>query len=191
MAQVEGEIIKTLHSLITSLDFQLLSLKDQRQIVVWAVKTAMMLDNTQADAILPAEQLARMRTHGAVPKGTRVWIGACEELYPLVTGLTIRIDYGHKDDPGLLQPGGFYTPIKIGHLCLYVYFTSLDAVIRFPPPYHAALARIWPRRASALPWPAPIRPENRKNFEVFADNLWRDLAVFSLDRARMSGIRDS
>jgi hypothetical protein len=189
MAQLEARIIDILHPLITGLEIQLLSLTDQRQIAVWAAKTAMMLDNTQAAPILPDGQLARMRTHRAIPTGTRIWMGACQELYPLVAGLTIKIDYEHIENPGILQSGGFFTPLKIGHLCLYVYFTPQVAVMQLPSPYRAALARIWPRRGSALPWPPPSRPESGQEFEVFADNLWRDLALFDPDKGEF-GIKD-
>jgi hypothetical protein len=191
MSSLESETIGILNPLISGLDLQLLSLKIQRQIALWGVKTAMVLDHTQVAPVLPSAQLARLRSHRVIPGNTRVWLGACDELYPLVTSYTIRIDLENRQDPGVLQPGGFYCPMKIGHLCLYVYFTPADVTIQYPPRYGATVARIWPRRGSSLPWPPPVRPGDGEEFEYFANIFWRELAVFTQGHARELGLRES
>lgn len=190
MSRLENETIDVLHPMISGLALQLLSLKTQRQIAVWAVKTAMMLDNTQVAPILPSVQLQRMRSHRAIPRNTRVWLGACNELYPLVTCHTVRIELGNRKNPGVLHTGGFYSPLKIGHLCLYVYFTPVDVTIQYPALYHAAVARLWPPRGSSLPWPPPVRSTDGEKFERFADTFWRDLALFSPSEAERLGLKE-
>jgi hypothetical protein len=189
MSALEADSIDVLDPLITRLDLRLVSLQHQRQIAVWAVKTAMMLDQTQPVPLLPQPQLARMRTHRAIPGGTRVWIGACDELFPLVTSHTAQMELEKLDEPAAAWPAGFYAPMKIGHLCLYVYFSGADVVVQHP--YRMAIARIWPRRGSSLPWPPPVRPTDGDSFESFADTLWRELALFGPDRARHFGLRET
>jgi hypothetical protein len=192
LSRLETESVDILDPLISSLKMQLLPLAAQRQIALWATKTAMMVDNTQVDPILPTMKLARMRSHRAIPGGTRIWIGACAELYPLVTNHTVRIDLENLEKNGERFPGGFYAPMKIGHLCLYVYFPMGDnLVIQLAPRHHLGLARIWPRRASDLPWPPPWMPRDGSEFEAFADLLYRNLGIFDVDRARRFGIKES
>lgn len=191
MSHLEEQSISTLDPLISTLQLQMLSLAEQRKIAFWATKTAMMLDNTQSDPIIPSAKLARMRTHRAIPGGTRVWLGACAELHPLVTSHTVRIDTVSTDEPDKQLPTGFYTPMKIGHLCLYIYFPMMDFVIQHPPQYHIALARIWPRRASDLPWPPPGQPRNSIEFENFASSLRESWRVFDVDHALRLGVKES
>jgi hypothetical protein len=50
IANLEAESIDVLDPLIGGLDLQLVSLRQQRQIALWATKTAMVMDHTQADA---------------------------------------------------------------------------------------------------------------------------------------------
>jgi hypothetical protein len=191
MSSLESEMINILHPIISGLDLRLLPLKSQRQIALWGVKTAMVLDNTQVAPVLPSAQLARMRSHHAIPRNTRVWLGACNELYPLVTSYTVRIDLENRQNPDILHSGGFYSPMKIGHLCLYVYFTPADVTIQYPPRYRAAVARIWPRRGSSLPWPPPVRAGDGEEFEDFSDIFWRELALFTSSEASKLGLKES
>lgn len=183
MSLLERDSMDALHPLISSLDLQLINLKRQRQIALWATKTAMIADQTQVQPLLPRKQLARMRTHQAIPGTTRVWIGASEEMEPLVTSNTVRIELENLDDPEAPWPAGFFAPMKIGHLCLYVYFPAAHVVVQHPAIYHTMLARIWPRRQSDLPWPPPVRPRDSESFERLADDLWRSLALFAPERA--------
>jgi hypothetical protein len=191
LSSLEAESISILDPLITTLRLQMLPLAAQRRIALWATKTAIMLDNTQTHPILPPVKLARMRSHRAIPGGTRVWLGACDELHPLVTSHTVRIETVNTEEPDKQFPTGFYTPMKIGHLCLYVYFPMIDFVIQHPSEYHIALARIWPRRASDLPWPPPGQPSNSAEFEKFANSLRQNLRAFSVDHARRHGVKES
>jgi hypothetical protein len=190
MAQLETDSIPVLDRLISSLELQLLSQRAQRQIALWATKTAMMTDQTQAAPLLPPQQLARLRTHGAIPGGTRIWIGACEALYPIVTSYTIKIELEAIDDPDAPRPQGFYAPMKVGHLCLYVYFPANEVVVRPPAnPYMLTVARIWPRRGE-IAWPPPARPADGVAFEVFARRFWRDWVILTPESAREQGVRE-
>ena len=191
LSNLEASSISTLDPLITTLRLQMLPLTAQRLISLWAAKTAIMLDNTQTDPILPPAKLSRMRNHRAIPGGTRVWLGACAELHPLVMSHTVRIATVNIDGPDKQLPTGFYAPMKIGHLCLYVYFPMMDFVIQHPPEYHIALARIWPRRASDLPWPPPGQPRDSAEFELFANSLRQSWRVFSVDHALRHGVKES
>ncbi len=47
MSRLETEAIPVLHPLISSVEVQLLTTTQQRKVAVWAVKTSMMLDQTQ------------------------------------------------------------------------------------------------------------------------------------------------
>ena len=115
MSRLEVDSVDVLTPLIVGLDHvELLSLSQQRQIALWATKTAMMVDQTQADPILSYAQRSRLRTHRAIPGGTRVWIGACDAMNPIVTSHTVRIDLQRLDDPETPPPVSFYTPLKIG-----------------------------------------------------------------------------
>ncbi len=76
----------------------------------------------QAAPLLSFAQRSRLRTHRAIPGGTRVWIGACDTMNAIVTAQTVRSELEQLDDPDAPRIIGFYTPMKIGHLCLYVFF---------------------------------------------------------------------
>jgi hypothetical protein len=95
-----------------------------------------------------------------------------------------------RRDPGAPRLTGFYTPMKVGHLCLYVFFPQSDVVIQHPPIYRTATARLWPRRTSDLPVPAPIRPQTGVEFEEFADAFWRTMLINSTDHAERHGIKE-
>lgn len=191
LSDLEAESIDVLHPLVSGLERQLVSLREQRQIAVWATKTAMVMDQTQAAPLLPTRQLARMRIQRAIPRGTRVWMGACDELFPIVTSHTVRIDHEPLDEPEAPWPVGYYAPMKIGHLCLYAYFPGVDVVIQHPAIYHIALARIWPRRGGSIAWPPPGRPSDGAGFEELADALWRELRLYRPENARQHGVRES
>lgn len=171
--------------LISGIDLQLLPLTSQRQLALWAVKTAMVLEHAQVAPVLPSTQLTRMRSHRAIPGNTRVWLGACDELYPLVTSYTIRIDLENRQNPGVLHPGGFYAPMKSDMFaCMFI---SLPQTLQYNillARYGAAVARIWPRRGSSLPWPPPVRPSDGEEFEYFASIFWQELAIFTPAKAR-------
>lgn len=188
MSRLEEESIPVLSPLIEGLnDVELLSLRDQRQIALWATKTAMMTDLTQADPILRPDQRFRLRTHRAIPGGTRIWMGACDALSPIVTSHTVRVLIPQVWPPAT----GFFSPMKIGRLCLYVYFPQTQVVVRHAGIYRTATARIWPRRASDLPVPAPARPRTGEEFEQFADAFWREMQVIPPDDAAELGLLDN
>ena len=84
--------MEVLDPLISGLESQIVTRRQQRAIAVWATKTAMMCDLTQATPLLRADQLRRMRTHRAIPGSARVYMGACLSLNPLVTS-PIRFEW--------------------------------------------------------------------------------------------------
>jgi hypothetical protein len=151
----------------------------------------MMADQTQQKPILPSHQLRRMRTHRAIPGGTRVWLGSCPELNPTVTSHTVRIDLTGVSTPDTPQPVGFFCPMKIGHLCIYVYFPAVDVVIQHAREFHLSVARIWPRRSSDLPFPPPVQPRNGEAFEAFADAFRESLYLYTPEQAAEHGIQES
>jgi hypothetical protein len=189
MSRLEAESIDALASVVCEQELELISLRRQRQIALWATKTAMMVDLTQSEPVLTSAQLRRMRTNHAIPGGTRVWMGSCGQMDPLVTTHTVRIEI-ETVGQSAHRPTGLYCPMKIGHLCLYVYFPAVDAVIRHPAAHYLRIARIWPRRGSSLPFPPPVRPADGPSFEYFADRLWRDLALFTPAEADIHGISE-
>jgi hypothetical protein len=81
--------------------------------------------------------------------------------------------------------------MKVGHVCLYVFFPVTNAVVRHPREYHLALARLWPRRWSDIGWPPAGVPEDGPQFEEFANRFWRDLQVYTREQAIEHDIRDS
>ncbi len=191
MAKLESDSKSVLEPLIIRQNLGLISLRHQRQIALWATKTAMMADQVQRTPLLPSHQLRRMRTHRAIPSGTRVWLGSCPERNPLVTSHTVRIDLTNLSTPSVPQPVGFYCPMKIGHLCVYVYFPAANVVIQHAPEFHLSIARIWPRRSSDLPFPPPFQPRNGEAFEGFADALYKDLHLYTPEQASEHGIKES
>ena len=188
LSALEEESIPVLHTLIKGLELRLLNPREQRQIALWAVKTAMLTDLTQADPVLGFNLRSRLRTHRAVPAGTRVWLGACGKLNPIVTSLTVRTEL--RPEGGGEAIVGFYSPMKIGHLCLYVYFPMVDVVVQVPNPYPGGLVRIWRRRHGDVPWPGFLIPPDGPAFEIYADRLWRGLIVLRPDSAREQGVRE-
>ena len=74
----------------SGLERQIVTRRQQRAIALWATKTAMMCDLTQATPILRADQLRRMLTHRAIPHSARIYAGAWLSLNPLVTHHTVE-----------------------------------------------------------------------------------------------------
>lgn len=191
MSRMEADSIEILDPLISGFETRIVSRSQQRALAVWATKTAMMTDLTQAEPILAPDQRRRMRTHRAIPGSARIWIGACREIYPLVTNHTVRIELENLDDPAAPWPVGFYSPMKIGHLCAFVYFPQADVVVQHPPIYHLSLARIWPRRGSDIAWPGFRVLPDGDAFEEFSDRFWRELRLYTPQLARRHNITDS
>lgn len=191
MSQLEDSSKDALEPLIIQQDLDLISLQQQRQIALWATKTAMMADQVQQEPLLPSHQLRRMRTHRAIPGGTRVWLGSCPERNPTVTSHTVRVDLSGVSTPGTPRPVGYYCPMKIGHLCIYVYFPAADVVIQHAPEFHLSVARIWPRRSSDLAFPPPVQPRNGEAFEAFADALNKSLYLYTPEEAAEHGLKES
>ncbi len=79
--------------------------------------------------------------------------------------------------------------MKIGHLCLYVYFPGSDVVVVPPPTYMAALARIWQSRG-VIGWPPPMRPRTGAEFEEFADRFWRNLQIMTQEAAAEESVQE-
>jgi hypothetical protein len=191
MSELEASAKEALEPLIIRQELAFISLRRQRQIALWATKTAMMADQSQQAPLLPSYQLRRMRTHRAIPGGTRVWLGSCGERDPLVTSHTVRSDLIDASAPDSPQSVGFYCPMKIGHLCIYVYFPAADVVIQHAREFHLSVARIWPRRSSDLPFPPPIQPRDGPAFETFADELYKSLYHYTPRQAAEHGIKES
>ncbi|WP_329368501.1 hypothetical protein OG896_23895 [Streptomyces sp. NBC_00669] len=191
MSKLEKSSKVVFEPLIIRQDLTFISLRQQRQIALWATKTAMMADQVQQETLLPSHQLRRMRTHRAIPGGTRVWLGSCPERNPTVTCHTVRMDLTVESTPDTPQPVGFYCPMKIGHLCIYVYFPAVDVVIQHAPEFHLSVARIWPRRSSDLPFPPPGQPRNGEEFEAFADALRESLYLYTPEQAAEHGLKES
>ncbi|MEV3928641.1 hypothetical protein [Streptomyces sp. NPDC049944] len=191
MSQLETSSKDSLDPLITQQGLPLISLRQQRQIALWATKTAMMADQVQIQPLLPSHQLQRMHTHRAIPGGTRVWLGSCRDRNPTVTSHTVRVDLTGASTPDALQPVGFFCPMKIGHLCIYVYFPAVDVVIQHAPEFHSSVARIWPRRSSDLPWPPPVQPRNGEAFETFANAFRLSLYLYTPEEAAEHGLKES
>lgn len=188
LSELEERSIPILDPLISGLQLRLLSPREQRQLALWAVKTAMLTDLTQAEPILRFTMRSRLRTHRAVPAGTRVWLGACGELNPIVTNLTVRAELRPPDGGEAIL--GFYSPMKIGHLCLYVYFPMADVVVDVPNPYPGGLVRIWGRRHGDVAWPGVLIPRDGSAFEIYADALWHALIVLTPGSAREQNVRE-
>ncbi|MGW9238706.1 hypothetical protein ACWGRL_08260 [[Kitasatospora] papulosa] len=193
MSQMEDASEGVLAPLITGQDLGLglISLRQQRQIALWATKTAMMADQFQHKPLLPPHQLRRMHTYRAIPGGTRVWIGACPQREPLVTSHTVRVPLTGVAAPGDPEPVGFYCPMKIGQLCIYVYFPAADVVIQHGREFHMSVARIWPRRSSDLPFPPPLQPRDGEAFEQFADALQESLYLYTPEQAAEHQLQES
>ena len=190
MSQLERDSMGALDSLIRDTAIEEITLKRQRQIALWATKTAMMADLTQSAPILTRTQRRRMRTHGAIPGGTLVWMGSCGETYPLVTSHTVRIELEDTNQPDTVRQTRFFCSMKIGHLCLYIYFAPPGFVVRHRPEHYMCMARIWPRRASGLPFPPPIRPADGPAFEEYSDDLWESFQIFTPEEAEAYGLRN-
>jgi hypothetical protein len=188
LSDLEAASIPVLDPLISGLQLRLLGPREQRQIALWAVKTAMLTDLTQAGPILDFRARSRLRTHRAIPAGTRVWLGSCGAINPLVTNLTVLSELRLHDGGETVV--GFYSPMKIGHLCLYVYFPMGDVVIQMPNPYPGGLVRIWGRRHGDVAWPGVLIPPDGAGFEVWAGRLWRELIVLTPESAREQDVRE-
>jgi hypothetical protein len=187
MSDLEGTSRPYLEPLITGLASQWISVEAQYQIALWATKTAMMVDQTQAKPLIPDAALANFGENLAIPPYTHIWLGACESKTPLVTTLTVRIELEQIDAPAKPWPISFYCPMKVGHLCLYLYFPPIPVFMRHPSMFHLFLGRIWPARTDDLGWSPPVRLSDGPRFEEFADLFWRELQMSTPEQARAQG----
>lgn len=180
MSDLEQQMMVVLDPFVTGLGRQMITPSIARLLSVWACKTAMVIDRTQLHPVVADAPLRRFKQTRGIPAGTHVWVGACENMDPLVTSLTIRTQIETLADPLAHRPVGLFSPIKVGHLCLYVFLAGANVVAEPYPLDLLSMAEIWPRSRRSVPWPPPANPPTGAEFEEFAEQVFARLEVLDL-----------
>lgn len=152
MSDIEARGRPLLEPFITSLRGKLVDPATQRGFALWAVKTAMVFDLTQAAPLARAEDRKAL-ARGRIPGHAHVWVGACEAYLPLTMGHTIRLDIEPHDELVIRPPAGLVVTIKLGHLCFVVGLPGLAVRWQSEVLGFRALQSVWPRRRRTIAWP--------------------------------------
>jgi hypothetical protein len=181
MSQMEAQTKPLLEELLTSTTIRPLTKKEQLSIARWATKTAMMIDFTQEEPLVPEADRRGFGRYRSVPKRAWIWLGACEELLPLTMSQTVKAEMEPLE--GGKRGVGFFNPIKIGHLIIY--FVLPPQTVEVHLRWHWALGtiKIWPKPREFF-WPPLARMRDGKAFDEYASSFWEELLLVDPSRAR-------
>lgn len=174
MSALEEEAKPILERLLTTTQLQPLLKNEQALIVRWATKTAMMLDFTQEEPLVPQRDRTLFYRRRTIPRRAWVWLGGCRELLPLTMSHTMRAEMEPID--GGERAIGFYAPVKVGHLIIYWVLPGAPVKIALRREWHLATWRIWPRPTGIL-FPPPALLADGEAFDGYVDRFWFDLLI--------------
>ena len=117
MSALEVEAKPILERLLTNTNVQPLMKDEQLVAGRWATKTAMMMDFTQEELLVPQRDRTLFFKRRTIPRRAWIWLGGCNELLPLTMSHTMRAEM--EPIEGGERTVGFFTPIKVGHLVIY------------------------------------------------------------------------
>lgn len=131
---------------------------DCKIVAAWAVKTALLLQATDKESVVPADHYRNVTESGTnqePPAGIQVWLGACDiphELFHSHTPLRLPPDLS---DDGTTDLNAYGSTFALKHLVFQVLWSQLD-----PPAKRyigqdllPILREIWPPRT--VQWPPP------------------------------------
>jgi hypothetical protein len=149
----------------------------QAVIVLWALKTAMVLEGVEASALmrytqLEREQLGRL---SVVPTRTSVWLTALVDSQNLWSSKTEHS--GGGADTGTMA---HTTTLAFGSLAIQV--LTLRISVNLPPetrvttdtrrgPWDAATVRIWPPHEERASWPPQIGLQGEPGLQALAERF--------------------
>jgi hypothetical protein len=174
MSALEGEAKPILERLLMSTELQPLWKTEQLLIARWATKTAMMMDFTQEQPLVPQRDRTLFFKRRTIPRRGWIWLGGCGELLPLTMSYTMRGEL--EPIAGGDRTIGFYTPFKIGHLVIFWILPGQPVRIALRRPWALATSQIWPKPRDTL-FPPPSQLRDGEAFDVLSDRFWFELLV--------------
>lgn len=165
MSQLEGTSIPVLRPLIQDIPISLEKEK-QNTIVLWATKTAMLVDAVRPQSMFyTQDECLDFRHKSLIPRRTIIWLGRFFESALCLDGTDIRVDLS-KEVTGIAN--GCVTTILVGHVVIQVvtvralpeYNNTIIGIDPRPGPWDSALIRILPKSPTFM-WPPQNSFTNR------------------------------
>jgi hypothetical protein len=147
-----------MHDLTTPIDAE-----QQRDLALWTLKTAMVLDSVRAKRYYERSECEALR-QSAIPRGTKVWVGRSALSSLAAFGTDLRLDI--PDAPNVGRGGA--TTIVVGHLAIQILATHplpahkaraaselelLSEITPKPGEWDAKLIQTWPVGTRPVMWP--------------------------------------
>ena len=159
MSQLEAKIKPLVGSLMQDLSAPL-DAAQQKDVALWALKTAMVLEGTKSKAIVRAYQQAdceQLRVSSSIPPRTRIWLGRFSGSGRLATGTDIGVNMGEVPNAA----HGCVTTIIVGHLAIQVLSINVPAkydneIVNIGckmGPWNELLIDVWPIASGSVVWP--------------------------------------
>lgn len=158
MSKLEARIKPLVGSLMQDISAPLDAVQ-QKDVSLWALKTAMVVEAMKARAIVRSYQQAdceQLRLSSSIPPRTRIWLGRLSGSGLLAAGTDIWLDIGKVPKAG----HGCVTTIIVGHLAIQVLSTYIPAkydnesinISCKMGPWDESLIDVWPSPGSVT-WP--------------------------------------
>jgi hypothetical protein len=161
MSELEATVKPPIGSMMQDLPLTLDTLQ-QKNISLWAMKTAMVVDATNTNTrarCYQRHQCEQLRLQSSIPMRSRIWLGRFSGSGLLAAGTDISLDIGTVPKAA----HGSVTTIIVGHLAIQV------LIVHFPPqydgieipvgcvpgPWHDLLIDVWPTSNRAA-WPPDL-----------------------------------
>ena len=176
MSALEGDAKPILERLLTNTSLRPLLKEEQLVIGRWATKTAMMMDFTQEEPLIPQRDRSLFFKRQTIPRRAWIWLGACNELLPLTMSHTMRAEM--EPIEGGRRIVGFFTPIKVGHLVIYWVVPGIPVRVTLRREWKLATWQIWPKPKDIL-FPPPALLADGEAFDDYVDSFWFDLLISS------------
>ncbi len=149
MASLESRVKPTLTLFVQGGD-RVSSLKPlgQKLIALWAVKTAMMFQQTTRRRLIPEAHFHELFQHQRPPRQSHVWLGVYRgTTHSLGRFFFMPASISGPNEGGTSGPDAYVVTLTIGHLILQVFGYISDSRLKVTRPlYEGALAPLWPTK---------------------------------------------
>jgi hypothetical protein len=159
MAQLESDAKEALFSSAFAGRGRVLHRGGQRTLAAWALKTAMVVEQTNASARrgIPYAEYSQLRTRGEPSDRVRVWVASYSGTLAVALGLPfgadIDMDAGPNRERGERDVWG--STLLFGPVVFQVIGTHVDAVLGGLEMATANTHQVWPTRESFTWMPRP------------------------------------
>jgi hypothetical protein len=174
MSTLENESKDILSPMIRGEDTRL-SASDQRQVAIWAAKTAVVFERIyphKRASALPQAFARTIRDKRACPENTLVRAAAYDAVNCLSWHQHHVLDLSPAFTTGD-RINGYDSTLAVGHLVLQVFWSGLTTQVASRPEWDRFIFRLWPTMQDEITWP-PSSTLDFRGLESFTNILlWK------------------